>query len=104
MYALGKLFYTNCFIVWLQFDPELVFVCAGFDSAIGDPEVNNISSFFHAVSFSDLFCSSLNFLRPEAHCHIPLDFTTAPSYYLVIKPVSIGVNTNFALIGTQRTG
>lgn len=27
---------------FFQFDPELVFVCAGFDSAIGDPEVNNI--------------------------------------------------------------
>lgn len=31
-------------ILLFQFDPELVFVCAGFDSAIGDPEVNNISS------------------------------------------------------------
>lgn len=28
-----------------QFSPDLVLVCAGFDSAIGDPEVLNINAY-----------------------------------------------------------
>lgn len=32
-----------------QFCPDLVLVCAGFDSAIGDPEVTYHESFFRPI-------------------------------------------------------
>lgn len=41
----GKSFNPLIFDHLSQFCPDLVLVCAGFDSAIGDPEVTNQKSY-----------------------------------------------------------
>lgn len=53
-------------LMCFQFDPELVLVCAGFDSAIGDPEVR------HPQKPSDVFCDWLNRCETPVYKHITL--------------------------------